>query len=299
LKVRVYAFIDGVDADFDAIAADRKTGFDDGLGMLEVRAVKLYADGALGSRGAALLAPYADAPTHGGTLFETPQALQAKIGKALAQGYQVGVHAIGDGANREVLDAFAAIYREHPQYRALRNRVEHAQVVAPDDIPRFKGLELIASMQPTHATSDMNMAGARLGEARLAGAYAWRRYLAQGTRIAAGSDFPVESTNPFWGIHAAVTRQDHENQPPGGWRPQDRMSVLEALRAFTLDAAYAQHMEDRVGTLEPGMQADFILVDQDIFAIPPERLWQVRVLETWVAGERVHRAEAAPGRESE
>jgi predicted amidohydrolase YtcJ len=294
LKLRVYAFIDGVGADFDAIAADRKAAFDDGLGMLEVRAVKLYADGALGSRGAALLAPYSDAPTSRGTLFETPPALRAKIEKALAQGYQVGVHAIGDGANREVLDAFEAIYREHPGYRALRNRIEHAQVVAPEDIPRFKALDLVASMQPTHATSDMHMAGARIGEERLAGAYAWRRYLAQGTRIAAGSDFPVESTNPFWGIHAAVTRQDHDNHPPGGWRPQERMSVPEALRAFTLDAAYAMHMEDRVGTLEPGMQADFILVDQDIFQMPPERLWQVRVLETWVAGERVYRAEAAP-----
>jgi predicted amidohydrolase YtcJ len=145
-------------------------------------------------------------------------------------------------------------------------------------------------MQPTHATSDMSMAEARVGPARIEGAYAWRRFLAQGTPIAAGSDFPVESTNPFWGIHAAVTRQDHDDQPAGGWRPQDRMTVLEALRAFTLDAAYAQHMEDRVGTLEPGKAADFILVDQDIFGVAPESLWKTRVLETWVGGKRVFRA---------
>ena len=291
LTTRVYALIDDVGADFDAIRADAGGPLVDYRdGMLNVRAVKLYADGSLGSRGAALLAPYADAPGNSGLLFETPEAMRAKIDKALAAGFQVAVHAIGDRGNREVLDAFAAAYAAHPDYRALRNRIEHAQVVALEDIPRFKTLDLIASMQPTHATSDMNMAEARVGPARIEGAYAWRRFLAQGTPIAAGSDFPVESTNPFWGIHAAVTRQDHDNQPAGGWRPQDRMTVLEALRAFTLDAAYAQHMEDRVGTLEPGKAADFILVDQDIFGVAPELLWKTRVLETWVGGKRVFRA---------
>jgi predicted amidohydrolase YtcJ len=294
LSARIYALIDEVGADFEAISAGGPLlGY--GNDHLTVRAVKLYADGALGSRGAALLEPYADAPGHRGTLFETPAALTEKFGKAFDKGYQVAVHAIGDAANREALDAFAAAYATHPQARALRNRIEHAQVVALADIPRFKSLDVIASMQPTHATSDKNMAGARIGPERLRGAYAWRRFLEQGTRIAGGSDFPVESTNPFYGIHAAVTRQDHDNQPPGGWLPEQRMSVTEALRAFTLDAAYAQHAERTQGSLEPGKWADFILVDRDIFAIPPEQLWQVQVLETWVGGERVYaRPEPSP-----
>ncbi len=155
------------------------------------------------------------------------------------------------------------------------------------DIPRFVPLRLIASMQLTHATSDMNMAEDRLGHQRRTGAYAWRRFLQQGTVIAGGSDFPVESPNPFFGLHAAVTRQDHHDQPSGGWYPQQRMTLVEAFRAFTLDAAYAAHQEHRLGTLEPGKWADFILVDHDIFADAPERLWSTKVLQTWVAGKRV------------
>jgi hypothetical protein len=287
LSARIYAMIDEVGADFDAISAGGPLiGY--GHDFLTVRSVKLYADGSLGSRGAAMLAPYSDSPENRGLLFNTPEVLTAKIGKALGRGYQVGVHAIGDAANREVLDAFAAAYRTHPGAQALRNRVEHAQVVALEDIPRFKQLNLIASMQPTHATSDMNMAEDRIGPLRIKGAYAWRRFLQQGTRIAAGSDFPVESTNPFFGLHAAVTRQDHDNQPPGGWYPDQAMTVTEALRAFTLDAAYAEHAENNLGTLEPGKWADFILVDQDIFAIEPAKIWSTKVLETWVAGKRVY-----------
>jgi len=287
LSARIYALVDEVGADFDAISADGPLiGY--GHDFLTVRAVKLYADGSLGSRGAALLEPYADAPGSRGSLFDTPAALTAKVEKAFGKGYQVGVHAIGDAANREALDAFAAAYKTHPQAIALRNRIEHAQVVALADIPRFQSLQVIASMQPTHATSDKNMAQERIGAERLQGAYAWRRFLEQGTRIAAGSDFPVESTNPFFGIHAAVTRQDHDNQPPGGWLPGQRMTVTEALRAFTLDAAYAQHAEGTQGSLEPGKWADFILVDQDIFSVAPELLWKTKVLETWVGGERVY-----------
>ena len=173
-------------------------------------------------------------------------------------------------------------------HRELRNRIEHAQVVALDDIPRFVDLDLIASMQPTHATSDMNMAEDRVGPERIKGAYAWRRFLEQGTRIAGGSDFPVESPNPFFGLQAAVTRQDHEGHPPGGWYPDQALTVTEALRAFTLDAAYAAHQEKTLGTLETGKWADFILVDQDIFTIEPKKIWSTRVLQTWVAGHRVY-----------
>jgi predicted amidohydrolase YtcJ len=170
----------------------------------------------------------------------------------------------------------------------LRHRIEHAQVVSLADIPNFKQLGIIASMQPTHATSDMNMAEARVGRERIKGGYAWRRFLEAGVRIAAGSDFPVESPNPFWGLHAAVTRQDHQDRPPGGWYPDQALTLKEAFRAFTLDAAYAGHQEKHLGSLEPGKQADFILVDRDIFSADPKTLWQTEVLQTWVAGRRVY-----------
>jgi predicted amidohydrolase YtcJ len=287
LTARIYAMIGGTGTDFDAISRKGPLlGY--GGDFLTVRSVKLYADGALGSRGAALLAPYADDPGHSGLLFNPPDVLTAMMSKALGKGYQVCVHAIGDKANREVLDSFAAAYAKVGSGRQLRNRIEHAQVLAPSDIPRFVELDLIASMQPTHATSDMNMAEDRVGRERIEGAYAWQRFLAQGTRIAGGSDFPVESANPFFGLHAAVTRQDHQGHPPGGWHADQAMSVQQALRAFTLDAAYASHQEETLGTLEPGKWADFILVDQDIFAIDPGRIYATRVLGTWVAGRRVY-----------
>ncbi len=286
LTVRIYAMIGGVGADFRTLSRQGPLiGLADD--RLTVRSVKLYADGALGSRGAALLAPYADAPGQRGLLFMSDAQMRSSVETALKAGYQVNVHAIGDAANRQVLDAFAAAYKSVGG-RPLRNRIEHAQVVALADIPRFKELDLIASMQPTHATSDMNMAEDRLGSQRLAGAYAWRTFLDQGTRIAGGSDFPVESDNPFFGLHAAVTRTDHAGRPAGGWHPEQAMTLLDAFRAFTLDAAYAEHLETRVGSLEPGKWADFILVDRDPFTIGPQDLWKIKVLETWLAGERVY-----------
>jgi len=286
LTARIYALIGGTEADFDRLAVDGPlSGY--GGGFLDVRAVKLYADGALGSRGAALLAPYADDAHNKGILFHTPDEMTAMIAKANAKGYQVGVHAIGDAANREVLDAYARVYAAQGG-KDLRNRIEHAQIVDPKDIPRFRTLGLIASMQPTHATSDMNMAEDRLGKARMKGAYAWRTFLKQGTVVAAGSDFPVESPNPFYGLYSAVTRQDHDGKPPGGWYPQQDMTLAEALRAFTLDAAYAGHVEKTLGTLEPGKFADFILVDRDIFKDKAARIWSTVVLETWVGGKRVY-----------
>jgi predicted amidohydrolase YtcJ len=294
LTARIYAMIGGTGKDFDALSANGPLiGY--GGDFLSLRSVKLYADGALGSRGAALLAPYSDDPKNSGLLFHAPPELQAMIAKALGKGYQVCVHAIGDRANREVLDAFAAAYREHGG-DDLRNRIEHAQVVSLQDIPRFKPLKLIASMQPTHATSDMNMAEDRIGHDRIAGAYAWRRFLDQGTVVAGGSDFPVESANPFFGLHAAVTRQDHAGRPPGGWHAEQALSRSEALRAFTLDAAYAAHQEKTLGTLEPGKWADFVIVDRDVFAVDPARIWSTEVLETWVGGRRVYAAGAGKSR---
>ncbi len=292
LTTRINAMIGGTGKDFDAIGKDGPLlGY--GHDFLSVRSVKLYADGALGSRGAAMLMPYSDDAKNSGLLFSKPDEMTAMISKAFAHGYQVCVHAIGDKGNREVLDSFAAAYTKYPAAKALRNRIEHAQVVSLDDIPRFVDLDLIASMQPTHATSDMNMAEDRVGHERIKGAYAWRSFLKQGTRIAGGSDFPVESPNPFFGLHAAVTRQDHDGHPPGGWYPKQAMTVTEALRAFTLDAAYAAHQEATQGTLEPGKWADFILIDQDIFKIDPARIWKTRVLQTWVAGKSVYQPESA------
>lgn len=292
LTLRIHAMIGGTGEEFDRLAKDGPiSGF--GNEVLDVRSVKLYADGALGSRGAALLAPYSDDAHNRGLLFHAPDELTAMIGKALAKGYQVGVHAIGDAANREVLDSFEAAFAKHGG-RQLRNRIEHAQVVALADIPRFRALGLVASMQPVHATSDMNMAEDRVGAERIRGAYAWRRFLAQGTVIAAGSDFPVESPNPFFGLYAAVTRQDHAGRPPGGWYPDQDLRLVEAFRAFTLDAAWAAGRDDRLGTLEPGKWADFILVDRDIFAVEPQRIWSTEVLETWLGGRRVYARDAAP-----
>ncbi len=286
LSVRIYAMIADTGEDFRAISKDGPLlGYGDD--RLTVRSVKLFADGALGSRGAALLAPYSDSPQQHGLLFMSDAEMERKIETALKAGYQVNIHAIGDAANHQVLDAFEAAYRAVGG-RELRNRIEHAQVVALPDIGRFKQLDLIASMQPTHATSDMNMAEARIGPERLKGAYAWRTFLDQGTVIAGGSDFPVESDNPFFGLHAAVTRTDHANLPPGGWHPEQAMTLLEAFRAFTLGAAYAEHQEHTLGSLEPGKWADFILIDRDLFKIPPADIWEIRVVETWLAGERVY-----------
>lgn len=288
LTARIYAMVHGTGEDFDAISKDGPLiGY--GGDFLTVRSVKLFSDGALGSRGAAMLAPYSDDPHNKGLLFLKPDELTAMIGKALGKGYQVNIHAIGDHANREVLDSFAAAYKQHGGQN-LRNRVEHAQILSLEDIPRFVPLQLIASMQPTHATSDMNMAEDRIGQQRIKGAYAWQRFLKQGTIVAGGSDFPVESPNPFYGLYSAITRQDHDGQPPGGWYPDQDMTRVQALRAFTLDAAYAGHAEKTQGTLEPGKWADFILVDHDIFKDPVNKIWNTKVLQTWVGGKQVYAA---------
>jgi predicted amidohydrolase YtcJ len=289
LTVRAYVMIRDTGADFLALSKSGPLiGYDDD--HLTIRSVKLFADGALGSRGAALLAPYSDMPSQRGLLFMSDADMEKKNETALRAGYQVNVHAIGDAANHQVLDGFEAAYKQVSSGRQLRNRIEHAQVVTLADIPRFKQLDLIASMQPTHATSDKNMAEDRIGKERLKGAYAWRTFLNQGTRIAGGSDFPVESDNPFFGLHAAATRTDHQNQPAGGWHPEQAITLEEAFRAFTLDAAYAEHNEQHIGSLEPGKWADFILIDRDLFRIPPADIWKIKVRQTWVAGQRVYDA---------
>lgn len=286
LTTRIYGMIRDTGDDFKTLSAKGPLiGY--GNDRYDLRAVKLYGDGALGSRGAALMEPYTDDHAHSGLLFMSDAVMQANVKTALKAGYQVNVHAIGDKTNHQVLDAMEVAYKDVGG-RELRNRIEHAQVVSLPDIPRFKKLNLIASMQPTHATSDMNMAEDRIGKERIKGAYAWQTFLKQGTVIAGGSDFPVESANPFYGLHAAVTRTDHEGRPINGWHPEEAMTLPQAFRAFTLDAAYAQHQEKTLGSLEKGKWADFILVDRDLFKVAPADIWKIQVLETWVAGERVY-----------
>jgi predicted amidohydrolase YtcJ len=285
LTARVYAMIGGTGEDFDQLAKNGPLK-DYADGMYALRSVKLYSDGALGSRGAALLKPYSDEPHSHGLLFFKTAQMDAMMTKAMRKGYQVNVHAIGDAGNKQILD----IYKKElaaTKSAGQRHRIEHAQVVTMDDIPRFKSLGIIPSMQPTHATSDKNMAETRVGPERIKGAYAWRSFLHQGSRIACGSDFPVESPNPFFGIHAAVTRMDHAGQPVAGWYPNQAMSLKEAFRCFTLDAAYAGHQENSLGSLEPGKHADFIVIDRDLFRMPTYDIFKTGVLETWVGGKQV------------
>lgn len=289
LPVRITSYIAGAGEAFTALSAEGPR-HDLHEGLLHLTGVKLYGDGALGSRGAALMAPYSDDPANRGLLFQSTEMTTELFDRVSGAGFQVAFHAIGDLANKVALDAFARLKEAHGD-DGLRHRIEHAQVVAPSDIPRFKELDIIPSMQPTHATSDMNMAEARVGIQRIRGAYAWRTFMAQGSRIAAGSDFPVEEVNPFFGLYSAVTRMDHQGRPPGGWYPEHRMDRVEALAVFTVNAAWAGHDEENTGTLEPGKRADFILVDRDYFEIPEAEIWQIRVLETWVGGRNVHRAE--------
>lgn len=258
-------------------------------GRLRMRTVKLYADGALGSRGAALLADYADDPGNRGLLLMSPQRLRDALAKARRCGVQAATHAIGDRGNREVLDAYAEVLGADAA-GDHRWRIEHAQVLAPEDLPRLARLGVIASMQPTHATSDMPWAEDRLGPARAVGAYAWRQLRDSGARLALGSDFPVESVDPRLGLYAAVTRADAQGQPPGGWHPEEKLTAFEALRGFTRDAAYAGFAEQEVGSLEPGKRADFVILGEDPLAVEPARLRTLPIRATYVDGRPVYEA---------
>lgn len=285
MQVRIYGMISSSNANLaQTLAAGHSS---DDKDMYSLRSIKIYTDGALGSRGAALIEPYSDRPDHSGLMLTSGEELRSLFEQSIQADFQIAVHAIGDMGNRVALDEFEHAYATVGG-RHLRNRVEHAQVVAISDIQRFKSLDVIPSMQPTHATSDMNMAEERIGAERLKGAYAWRTFLNQGSRVVSGSDYPIELANPFDGIHAAVTRQDKGNLPEGGWIPEQAMTVEEALRSFTIDAAWAAHQEDRLGGLTPGKWADFILLDQDIFQADASDLWKTRVEQTWLAGKLVY-----------
>ena len=285
LPVRIYGMLSATsDHLYDWLKAGR---IQDDNDFLSIRSVKLYSDGALGSRGAALLESYSDDEGNHGLLLTDPAALDQLVEDIIAAGFQANIHAIGDKANRISLNAIEKAYKK-TDGRQLRNRIEHTQVVALADFPKFLELNVIASMQPVHATSDKNMAADRIGEDRLVGAYAWQRFLQQGTVVASGSDFPVELANPFHGLHAAITRQDHDNMPKGGWLADQAMTPAQALRSFTLDAAYAAHQEDVLGSLEQGKWADFILVDQDVVNGVALDTWKTKVVQTWIAGELVY-----------
>lgn len=287
LPLRIYAMIRGPSSTLDEYLK-RGPEVDFGGGRLTVRSIKMGIDGALGSRGAALLEPYSDEPGNRGLVLAAPSQLAQVSERALERGFQVNTHAIGDRGNRMVLDVYEAAFLGRKEYpRDHRFRIEHAQVLAPEDIPRLGRLNVIASMQATHATSDMPWAEARLGHERARGAYAWQALLKSGARLANGSDFPVEAVNPLWGFYASLTRQDHAGRPVGGWFADQRLSRDAALRSFTLDAAYAAFEERDKGSLEPGKFADFILLSRDIMTIPPAELLQTEVVRTVVGGQTV------------
>jgi predicted amidohydrolase YtcJ len=260
-------------------------------GHVWVRGIKLYADGALGSRGAALLAPYSDDRLNTGLLVSTPQHLRSRTIEALKHGFQVSTHAIGDRGNRNALDAYQAALDAVPTSDA-RLRIEHAQIISPQDMPRFAQLGVIPSMQSSHQTSDMPWAERRLGPERIRGGYAWRSLLNTGVVIPNGTDFPVEQVNPIITFHSAVTRQDADNSPPGGWYPDQRMTREEALRSMTLWPAYAAFQENELGSISVGKYADFTILNRDIMTLAPERILGAQVVATYVGGAPVYQAKS-------
>ncbi len=287
LRTRLYVMIDSSAATTSAWFA--RGPLIDPAHQVTVRAVKLYADGALGSRGALLLEDYADEPGTRGLRVTAPEQLAEVAGAAVRAGFQPCTHAIGDAANREVLDVYERLLRSERATRALRPRIEHAQILDSRDIPRFGQLGVIASVQPTHCTSDMPWVPSRLGAARVnEGAYAWRKLLESGAILAAGSDFPVEQVDPLLGFYAAITRQDVHGQPAAAWNRDQRMRRDQALRSFTIDAAYAAHAERDLGSIEPGKLADFVILSRDIMLVPAAEIPRTVVLQTFIAGKQVY-----------
>ena len=292
-NLRNYVMIRASDSVLDAFMrrGAQKALYD---GRLWIRSIKITADGALGSRGAALLEPYSDDAGNTGLITQQPERIRAVAARALRSGFQLNVHAIGDRANRIVLDQFEAALREVPT-ADHRFRIEHAQILHDQDIPRFAALDVIPSMQGSHQTSDMYWVPARLGQSRSKGAYAWRSLLNTGVVIPNGSDFPVEAVNPLISFHSFVTRQDAENFPAGGWMPEQRTTRQEALLSITLWPAYAAFMENESGSLTAGKYADFVVLDRDIMTAAPEEMLRAQVLMTMLSGKPVYKKNEAPG----
>jgi predicted amidohydrolase YtcJ len=298
LPLRVYATVSPEPAALDVFFR-KGVRVGGGPDFLTVRAIKAYADGALGSRGAALLADYSDEPGQRGLLVMAPERLDEVARQAREKGWQLWIHAIGDRGNRVALDAFRKATGTLPAKSGRdgsRPRVEHAQVVAPEDLPRFGREGVIASMQPTHATSDMPWAEARLGPERARSAYAWRTLKKGGARLAGGSDFPVESENPLLGFYAAITRQDLRGEPAGGWRSSERLTRREALALFTSDAAWAAFEEKSRGKIAPGFAADLTVFRGDPMTAPEREIPGIATVMTIVNGRIVQPpGDAEPG----
>ncbi|MDI9240815.1 amidohydrolase [Lysobacter sp. LF1] len=288
MPLRITAMADGNNEALESLCANGLYAHPSG--RLKMRTLKLYADGALGSRGAAMLQEYSDDHGNLGLMVTSPEQIAVAVEKAKRCGVQVATHAIGDRGNHVVLEAYAKALGNDATTTDHRWRIEHAQVLSKQDLPRLAQLHVIASMQPTHATSDMPWAQDRVGAERIIGAYAWRQLRDSGARLALGSDFPVESVDPRFGLYAAATRADAQGLPAGGWFPQEKLTAFEALRGFTLDAAYAGFAENEVGSLEVGKRADFVVLTEDPLAIAPSGLRNLSVQATYVDGEAVYRA---------
>ena len=289
LPIRVYNSIDPGNG-FKSELFDRSS-----QALIRTRAIKLYTDGALGSRGAALLAPYDDDPGNDGLLLITLDEIRPILERALREGVQVNTHAIGDRANRLLLDWYEGAFESVPESeRAVpepRWRVEHAQIVAPDDIPRYAELGVIPSMQPSHAISDLHFAVDRIGTDRLVGGYAWRSLIDSGSIIAGGSDAPVEVGDPRIEFFAAVARKDLAGFSNESWYPSEKVTRQEALKMFTIWSAHAAFQENELGTIEPGKEADFTVFDKDIMTIPEDEIMNAKVIMTVVGGRIVYRAD--------
>ncbi|MBI4535232.1 MAG: amidohydrolase [Ignavibacteriae bacterium] len=285
---RVYAAIDGFGETWNHYLKEGPE-VDANDGKLTVRALKLYADGALGSRGAALIEPYSDDPGNRGLTRASAEEIESAALQCIDKGFQMCTHAIGDRANHVVLNAYEKVFKSTPaKANDARFRIEHAQVIDRTDIERFHGLGVLPMMQPTHCTSDMYWAEDRLGPKRAEGAYAWRSLLDSKSIIPSGSDFPVESPNPLWGFYAAITRQDHSGWPEGGWHPEQSMSREEALKSFTLWGAFAAFEETKRGSIEKGKLADIVVLSDDIMKVEPRMILSTIVEMTIVGGEIVY-----------
>lgn len=263
-----------------------------GLGnhKLTLRCIKVFVDGALGARGAAMLQPYSDSPEDMGMIRNDEEQIYKVVSKSMRAGYQVAMHAIGDRGNRIALNAIERALNDVPTENH-RMRIEHSQILSLEDVPRFAQSGIIASMQPIHCPMDMGFTELRVGPERVKGAYNWKSLIESGVVIAGGSDvpaFPVDYTNPLWGIYAAVTRQDNEGNPPGGWYPNQKVSRMDALKMYTINAAYAAFEEDIKGSLTPGKLADITVVSQDILSIPEREIVNTEVLMTIVGGQIVY-----------
>tara|TARA_R110002096_G_scaffold309403_2_gene503908 strand:- start:4225 stop:5871 length:1647 start_codon:yes stop_codon:yes gene_type:complete len=289
MPARVYAMLDVLDPTNDEFIEDGI--ITDEKAMMEIRSVKILSDGTMGSRGAAMMEDFSDMPGHRGDMLFTAEELEHHMVRAMAHGFQVNAHAIGDRANRVVLDMFEKLQSGSLRSK-MRHRIEHAQILDAADINRFKELGISASIHPTHATSDKGMVETRIGQARIdEGGYHWRTLFESGAHVGGGSDFPVEPVNPFYGLHAAVTSQDRDNNPIGGWMPDQTLNREQALDLFTAMAAYLGHQETEIGQLSQGFWADFIIIDRNYFDIPAEDIWKIKVLKTFVAGKEVYGAQ--------